>query len=182
MKSEEYTEKVKIPKERVNVLIGTRGTTKRAIQAKTNTKIEIEEENIITIYGKNSIDLWSARDIVRAIGRGFSPEKALLIDGEKYAFETFDIKEYARNENDIQRLKGRVIGSNGKARIVIEKTTGAYISVYGKTVGIISPIEMIETVRRAVQMLLEGAMHKTVYKMIEKKRTEENKKAMEKLA
>ncbi|MDD5417927.1 MAG: KH domain-containing protein [Candidatus Nanoarchaeia archaeon] len=168
----EYFESVKLPKERVNVVIGKKGEIKRKIQKKTGTKIKIDEESSVSIISDNGLSIWHAKDIIKAIGRGFSPEKALLIDGENYVFEVIEINDYARNENDIKRLKGRIIGKEGKSRELIEKSTGAFISVYGKTVSIICPIETADTVRKAVQMLLEGAMHKTVYNMIEKKKME----------
>ena len=77
-------------------------------------------------------------EIITAIGRGFSPERALtLIQGEN-ALHIIDLREFTgKSSSNIERIKGRIIGEGGKARRNMENLTGALISVYGKTVSII---------------------------------------------
>ena len=53
---------------------------------------------------------------------------------------------------------------------VIEELTNCDICVYGKTIGIIGPIEEVANARKSIEMLLEGAMHASVYKFLEKQR------------
>ena len=77
-----------------------------------------------------------------------------------------------KNKNTMERLKGRVIGTGGKSREEIERLTDTYISVYGKTIGIIGEVEHVSLARDAVAMLLQGSMHKTVYQYLEKKKKE----------
>ncbi len=72
--------------------------------------------------------------------------------------------------NHLQRLKGRVIGSEGKSRRLIEEYTESNISVYGKTIGIIAPIESITIAKQAIHSLLSGSPHSAVYRWLEKKR------------
>ena len=67
----------------------------------------------------------------------------------------------------MQRIKGRVIGSEGKARRVMENLTGAYISVYGKTISIVGEAEAANATRRAIESLLRGAKHGNVYTALE---------------
>ena len=111
------------------------------------------------------------KDIIKAIGRGFSPEKALLLFNDDYYFELLDIRDWAgKRSSHIKRLAGRVIGKDGKARRVIEEITGAYVAIYGHTVAIIGRMDEIEFARRAIEMLLEGANHSTVYRYLEKER------------
>ncbi|MBD3319061.1 RNA-processing protein [Candidatus Woesearchaeota archaeon] len=160
---------LKIPKERVAILIGTKGATKRKLEKITATTLSVDStEGEITITGTDALLLYVAREIVRAIGRGFSPEIAFLLQKQDYALEVITLG--GTTKNDMIRIKGRVIGEGGKSRRVIEDLTGAYISVYGKTVSIIGEFEQLRTARKAVEMLLEGAAHATVYKMLEKKR------------
>lgn len=85
-KQEEY---VKIPKDRIAVLIGKKGQTKKEIEKRTKTKITIDSETgevwiTSTKETEDPLAVWKARDIVLAIGRGFSPERAfrLLNEGE----------------------------------------------------------------------------------------------------
>ena len=70
------------------------------------------------------------------------------------------------------RLKGRVIGEQGKARRTIENLTETDISVYGKTVSIIGEIEHVSVAKRAILSLLSGSPHSRVYSWLEKKRKE----------
>ena len=162
---------LKIPKERLAVLIGKKGETKKQIEEFTNTRIKINsKEGDITITGKDALKLYSAKEIVRAVGRGFNPNIATLLSNSDYILEIININEYAKTKNSMKRLKGRVIGEKGKSRHYIEKMTGCYICVYGKTVSIIGRMDTIMDARRAVENLLKGAQHATVYRFLERKR------------
>ncbi len=161
---------LKIPKERVAVLIGRNGRVKRAIEEYTHTKIHVNGEEI-RIERKNEnypLGELIARNIVLAIGRGFSPEKAMELLDEECIIQIIDLKEYARNRNDLVRIKGRVIGREGKAKKKIEEMTETYISVYGKTVAIIGKPDNVKIAYDAVKMLIGGAMHSTVYRYLER--------------
>ncbi|MCU0861129.1 MAG: KH domain-containing protein, partial [Methanomassiliicoccales archaeon] len=68
------------------------------------------------------------------------------------------------------RQRARVIGSNGKTRRLIEDLTGVYMSVYGSTVGLIGQPEQVEVARKAVDILLRGSEHSTVYSYLERSR------------
>jgi len=172
---DEYSQLIKIPKERVAVLIGTKGVTKRGIEEKTKTKIKVSAEGDVEISGE-SYDTWITRQVVKAIGRGFSPEKALLLLEDEYAFEIIELTDFASNDNAMTRLKSRVIGTEGKARETIEEITRCQISVYGKTISIIGKTENLFVAKKAIEMLLTGAQHATVYKMLETERKEMYKK------
>lgn len=160
--------KLLIPKDRTGVLIGEKGKMKRLIEKKTGTKITVEDEEI-TIAGEDSYNAWICEQVIKAVGRGFNPKDALKLTIEDYVLEVIDIMDYARNENDKARLKGRVIGGEGKTREYIENATGCKLNVYGKTVGIIGPSSEIRTAREAVDMLLNGAQTSTVYRYLDKK-------------
>ncbi|RLG35306.1 RNA-processing protein, partial [Methanosarcinales archaeon] len=70
----------------------------------------------------------------------------------------------------LKRIKGRIIGQKGKTRRVIETLTGVKISVYGKTVSLIGYPEQIKVAREAIEMLIKGTPHSTVYTFLERKR------------
>ena len=82
------TEYLKIPKGRVGVLIGKDGLTKENIEEATKTNINVDSETgsvsvIPTEDMEDPLSIWKARYIIKAIGRGFSPEIALnLLDDE----------------------------------------------------------------------------------------------------
>ena len=166
----QYSYDIRIPKERVAVLIGKNGEIKNHIEEVTKTKINIDsKEGEVNVTGEDALSLYTTRDIIKAIGRGFNPDIALLLLKSDYAFELVDIKEFAK-ENHYERLKGRVIGKEGKSRKTIEDLTDCYISVYGKTISIIGDIESVGIARKAVESLLSGSPHSSVYKFLEKRR------------
>ncbi len=168
---EEFAYELKIPRDRVAVLIGKKGELKKQLEHVTKTKLDIDsDEGDVTISGKDALLLYSCREIVRAIGRGFNPEIAMLLLKQDYGIEIISLNDYAKSPNDMERIRGRVIGEGGKSRRTIEQLTSTYISVYGKTVGILGQLEGIPGARRAVEALLGGSKHGTVYKFLEKRR------------
>jgi len=174
---QEYSYELRIPKERIAILIGKKGKIKKQIESATKTNIKVDsKEGDITITGTDALGLFNAREVIKAIGRGFNPEIALLMLKGDYLFETLNIADYAKNKEVEKRLKGRIIGREGKSRKIIEELTETYISVYGKTVSIIGLPENISDARKALEMLLKGSSHGNVFKYLEKRRRELKKK------
>ena len=173
-----YSYELKIPQERVAVLIGKKGEIKKNIEEDTKTQIKVDSlEGDIFIYGKDALGLYTAREIIRAISRGFNPEIAKLLLKQDYVFESISLNEYTgKSKNTLLRLKGRVIGKDGRSRKLIEELSEAYVSVYGKTIGIIGTAESSSMAKRAVDALLKGSTHASVYKWLENKRRELKRK------
>ncbi len=163
---------LKIPKDRIAVLIGKSGQIKKQIEDDTQTKIEVDsEEGDVFLSGKDAIGLFNAREVIKAIGRGFNPEIAQLLLRGEYVFEMINLADYAgKSKTTMMRLKGRVIGKEGKARRNVEELTECYISVYGKTVCLIGEPENASIARKALESLLNGSPHSSVYKWLEKKK------------
>lgn len=163
---------VKIPKDRIAVLIGKKGLVKNKIQRLTKTKLIIDSwEGNVTVESEDSFAAYSTTLIVKAIGRGFNPNIALLLNREDYSMEIVDITEFAgKSKKKMRRIKARIIGTKGKAWKMIEKLTGCYLSVYGKTVSIIGLVEEVALAKQAVEDLLKGAPYSNVYKFIQDKK------------
>jgi ribosomal RNA assembly protein len=170
----EFAYDIKIPKDRVAVLIGKKGEIKKQIEENTKCKLNINsKEGEVHITSEDSMALFIAKDIIKAVARGFNPEIAQQLLKTDYVFELLQITDYAnKSKNTIERLKGRVIGEGGKSRSIIETLTGTHVSVYGKTIGIIGEVEQAATARTAVEDLLSGSTHATVYKFLERKKKE----------
>jgi ribosomal RNA assembly protein len=166
---------VKVPQDRIGVLIGEGGETMREIERRAEVRLDIDSESgsvAVESVGDPVTGL-VAPDIVKAIGRGFRPDDALsLLDDEMRMFELIDIDAASRNKKDLQRNKGRLIGEDGRTRELMEELTGADVVIYGSTLGIIGQPEEVEVVRRAAEMLLDGSPHGTVYAYLERKHNE----------
>ena len=169
-------QEVKIAGSRVGVLIGKGGSTKKELEAKTHTTITIDsKEGIVKIEGEdeNTISLLRAVEIVNAINRGFSPERAFeMIDDEDLLLEVIDLGGMVDGPRQLDRLRGRIIGKDGRAREQIEDMTDVEISVFGKTVAIIGYPEQLKTARAAVDMLIEGVPHENVFAFLDRKKKE----------
>ncbi len=173
-------EYLKIPKDRIGVLIGKGGEVKRRIERELKVKLTVDKEGMVTIEnaGGEPLATWTARNIVRAIARGMSPENAMKLTSDEYMLELIDLSEYLRTPKAIIRQKARIIGTKGKTRRYIEETTGTNVSVYGKSVAIIGPIEEVQVAREAVLMLVHGKPHSAVYRFLDRKARELKEKRM----
>jgi len=162
---------VKIPLDRVAVLIGKDGEIKKMIEER-GVKLRVDSKTgDVTITSDDAVAEFDAHNVVKAIGRGFSPQHAMLLFDENYYFELMDIRDYVgKKTRGVHRVAGRIIGKDGKMREAIEYATDAKISVYGTTVGIIGKVGGMDVAMRAVEMLLKGSNHSTVYHFLEKER------------
>ena len=165
---------LRIPKERVGVLIGPNGETKKTIEQSTQVTLEIDSQEGEIIIDDHDIqdplNTFKAQDIIRAIGRGFSPEHALqLLKNDMVGLFIFDIHDYVgKKATHIQRLKSRIIGTNGKTKHNLEHLTGATLCIYGHTIGIIADIEVMDFTKKAIDRLLNGSKHASVYRYLER--------------
>ncbi len=159
---------IRIPKERVAVLIGKGGSTKREIEKRSGCELVVDDGSV-EIVGEG-IGAWVAKDIVRAIARGFNPELAMQLLNDEFAFELIKLDDFAHGEKEMARKKGRVIGREGKSQRVIGDLTETHICVYGKTIGIIGPYDGVHLAKEAVFRLLNGARHASVYRFLESAR------------
>jgi ribosomal RNA assembly protein len=182
MPNNEY---LKIPKERVGVLIGKDGATKEHIENMTKTKLDIESETgSITIAPTEEMEdplgVWKVRYIVKAIGRGFSPETALKLIDDEIILDIINLQDFVgKSKKAVMRQKGRIIGREGRTKEIIKEMTNVDISVYGKTVALIGDMERIQIAKEAVEMILNGVRHKSVYSFLEKKKQELKRKEFE---
>ncbi|OGS48659.1 MAG: RNA-processing protein [Euryarchaeota archaeon RBG_16_68_13] len=166
----------RVASDRVGVLIGPDGATKRRIEETTGTHIQVDSESgEVTIDESEARDpvlALKARDVVTAIARGFSEERAARLLQEDTYLEVFDIKDFAHSRNRIAQVKARLIGARGKTRRIIEELTGVDVSVWGHTVALVGETFEMAIAREAVIMLLRGSEHATVYRFLERKRAD----------
>lgn len=168
------SQELKIPVERVAVLIGKSGEVKKRIEKKMHVHLEVDsQEGDVVVSGEDSVKVYDTLNIIKAIARGFNPEIAELLYDEDYTLELISISDFSGgSQKKLLRLRGRVIGQEGKSRKMIESLTETHISVYGKTIALIGKLDGVAMSRQAVEMLLEGAPHGNVYKWLEDKRRE----------
>ena len=167
---------VRIPLERIGVLVGRNGKIKADLEERCKVVLSIDSKTgEVWIRSNGSIPEalpFKAIEIVTAIANGFSSEKALNLLEEEFTLSVIDLREFiGQSKNSLIRIKGRIIGLGGKARKIIEDLTDTLISVYGHKVSIIGKVEEVKHAYDAIGMLASGSPHRFVYKTLQKERT-----------
>lgn len=158
---------VKIPSERVGVLLGTAGETKEYLEQRMKVTLSVDADGQVEIGG-DPIDEFIGKDIVKAIGRGFAPQVALKLLSDDYGFKIVDLRDFSHNDKDMHRIIGRIIGEKGRAKQIITEEVGSLVAVYGHTVSVISQLDTLDYAMTAIFKIIEGANHSTVYAYLEK--------------
>ena len=167
-----------IPKDRVGVLVGPGGVVKSTIEERLSVNLKIDSPSGSVEIGvkpdaPDPTGALQAKDIVLAIGRGFSPERAFRLFGEDITLDIIDLHDFfGKNDAEIRRVDGRIIGREGKTRRILEELTGTAISVSGHTVSIIGGYEAVTMAKDALEKLIKGRTHGTVYKFLRRRRQE----------
>ena len=167
-----FEKMIRIPNDRIAVLIGKSGSVKSKIERLCRVSLEIDGQTgevLITSEGDvEQIRPFKAMEIVTAIGRGFSPENALTLLRGESTLHVIDLREFAgKSSANIERIKGRLIGDGGRARRNMENLSGTHISVYGKTVSIIGDAGKLRLAVDAISSISSGSMHGAVYSKLE---------------
>ncbi len=179
-----FEKSILIPLDRIGALIGKSGKIKSKIEKVCYVKIEVNSETgEIMIRDMGNIEdmlPFKAVEVVMAIGRGFSPEKAMrLLQGEN-TLHVIDLREFVgKSPSNIERIKGRIIGEGGSVRHNIEELSGASISVYGRTVAIIGEGDQLRHAVDAIAGLSSGSMHGAVYNELQEARRREKLKRLQ---
>jgi ribosomal RNA assembly protein len=158
-------EHILIPEERMRKL---RKDEKWRTELKKFSEAKIELNEGITIESDDSIQVLRLKEVIKAYGRGFAFKDSLDLLDEEFVLETMDVREFTGKSKKRQIvLKGRVIGTQGKTKGMVEMYTETKIAVYGKTVSIIGRWKDVRMAKEAISMLLSGSMHNTVYRFLE---------------
>ena len=173
-----YQRTLKVQKDRIGVIIGKKGVVKDEIQRRCKIEIKVDSNyGEILLRAKDSQDepnlysLNKAFEIITAISKGFSSDRAFDLFNESNMLLIIDLREYVgKSANALSRIKSRLIGEKGKSRRTIEELTGTYISIYGHNIGIIGNSEQINLTTTAITMICFGKSHKNVYNFLQEKR------------
>jgi len=117
---------LKIPMDRIGALIGHKGETKKDLEEKLGVKLDIDSKTGDVTIDDHDLDdpltVIKMENIIKAVGRGFSPEKAVLLLDDNSDFFIFDLHDYVgKKESHLRRLRSRVIGREGKTKHVLEE-------------------------------------------------------------
>ena len=156
-------EAILVPEERVKVFTQE---VREKLENEAGVTMKIED-NAVVLEGEG-LEMLGAKNFIRAVGRGFSPERAWQVLKEDQVLEVIELGKL--NEAQQKNARARIIGTEGKMREKIEESTGALVSVQGKTVSLIGTWEDTQKARVAIEMIIKGAMLSSVEKFLLKSR------------
>lgn len=168
----------RIPKDRIAVLIGSKGTTAKALREASGAlefHIDSESGDVDVVWGEpgtyDPIKAMKFPDVIKAIGRGMAPKAAIrLLDDDNF-FEMVDLKDFVGKRSQQQRrIRARIIGSQGKIRRLIENLTDVEITIYKSTVVLVGDADGLALARQAVEMIAGGSEHGSVLSFLERNR------------
>ena len=158
----------RIPKDRIAVLIGKRGSTRKMIENVCGASLHIESNSgdVSVVWPDEGIDpvmKMKLPDVIFAIGRGLAPKGAVQLLNDDVFLRMYDIREWVgRQPNQTRRMRSRLIGTNGRIRSLIEELTGTEMAIYGSTVLVIGDQESLALATPAIEGILQGSEHGTV--------------------
>lgn len=152
---------IRVPRKRTSVIT----ENKERLEERTDVEIKVHGE-VVEMVGE-ALKVWKAKDIVEAIGKGFSFEKSLKLLSEESQLKIVRLKRLRCSKSSIEKIKGRIIGRNGRTRELIQEYSKALVSVSRDDVSIIGDAEEIGVALRAIKMLINGKPHGRVYHYLE---------------
>jgi ribosomal RNA assembly protein len=157
----------RVPKDRIAVLIGKSGKTRKMIEGACEGDLSIDSQTgdvSISWTGEpDPIRRMKVPDVISAIGRGFSPERAVQLLEDNVFLRMYDIREWVgRQPNQTRRMRSRLIGTNGRIRTLIEEMSRCEIAVYGSTVAVMGDNDGLSLATPAIEGILGGSEHSTV--------------------
>ncbi|RZD35766.1 MAG: RNA-processing protein [Methanobacteriota archaeon] len=151
----------RIPKDRIAVLIGKRGATRKMIEEACGADLEIDSKtgDVSAIWNVTEVDLikrMKIPDVINAIGRGLAPKRAIQLIEDEMFLQMYDIRKWVgRQPNQTRRMRSRLIGTNGRIRTLIEELTGTEMAIYGSTIIVIGDQEGLDLAKPAILYGLE---------------------------
>ena len=166
----------RIPRDRIAVLIGKGGETRRMLEEACGATLEIDSKNgeVMADWGDVDADpvvRMKMPDVIVAIGRGLAPKRAVQLIQDEVSLKMYDIREWAgRQPNQTRRMRSRLIGRNGRIRSLIEEISRCEMAIYGSTVLVIGDEDGLALAAPAIEGILRGSEHSTILHGLEQDR------------
>ncbi|TBU16285.1 putative RNA-binding protein [Ordospora colligata] len=175
--TEVSSEDVMFPKYRIKYIEQTEKYIVKALEKKKiSCTIDFERNVISVLTNANTRDPFifiKAVNFVKLVGRGVRVEEAMKVLEDEYFCEVIDIKNLAGSEKVFEKRRDRLIGPKEMTLEAIQKVTGCYVLVHGKTVSVVGSFRGVEEVKDIVISCMDN-IH-PIYKikrLIEKRKLE----------
>ena len=157
----------RVPKDRIAVLIGKSGKTRKMIEEACGGKLSIDSQTgDVSISWEGDTDhvrRMKVPEVITAIARGVAPDRAVQLVEDDVFLRMYDIREWVgRQPNQTRSMRSRLIGTNGRIRTLIEEMSGCEIAVYGSTVAVLRGNDSLSLATPPKEGILGGSEHGTV--------------------
>ncbi len=142
---------------------------KKGLEKKLKVNISNKGKNIF-IEGEPEHE-FIALQLLKAVNLGFSVDTSLRLTEEGVILQTLNIKDITKSKN-LERIRARIIGSNGKTLKTLFNLTNCSISLHYNKIGIIGDSEEIEDAIQALKSIVYGSKQGKVYGRLERRRKE----------
>jgi ribosomal RNA assembly protein len=138
-------------------------------------KIKLDNNNsVLEFYADDPFLELKGKDVLTAFSLSegsIDLDRALGLFSEDTYLKIIDLGDiYRDNEKDIKRILARIIGTNGKTKLIIEQITESSITIYKDKIFIIGFLEEIHLAHEAIDSLMAGTTHRKVYSLLERGR------------
>ncbi|AEB95541.1 MAG: KH domain-containing protein [Metallosphaera sp.] len=123
---------------------------------------------IVDPKNQNPYQALKTVSVINALGLGVPVSDAFKLIGEEYILDVIDLKQLSHDKAVMSRIKGRIIGEGGKTKRIIQEYTGVTIVVSDHHVALIGTYEQIPIAKKALELILKGKEHSTVYRYLDK--------------
>jgi ribosomal RNA assembly protein len=135
-------------------------------------KVRITNKGKILFVDGKAEKEYVAIEVIEALNLGFRTSQALLLTEEDFILEKINIKDLTKR-HDLERIRGRIIGTRGKTKEILQNLSDCFISLHENTVGIIGRAENIERVMIALESIIHGQKQGKAYSYLERERNKE---------
>jgi ribosomal RNA assembly protein len=137
---------------------------KGLLEKKLNIKLSFSGREVS--FEGNPETEYISEKVLEAIDFGFPIGAALMIEEEDFVLEIFSIKDYTKKKS-YERIRGRIIGKNGRTKKTIMALTDCFIELKDNRVGILGYSENVSNARQAIISIIQGAKQSNVYAYLE---------------
>ena len=141
--------------------------SKKRLERELDVKITNKGHNVF-VDGDADKEFLSL-EVLGAINAGFSGDRALELKQDDFMLQVIHIKDLT-NRTDLERVRGRIIGTDGRTLKTLQKLTNCDLAVNDNEIGLIGPAVEMEDAIQSIESLIHGSKQGNVYGRLERQR------------
>ncbi|MBM3230289.1 hypothetical protein FJZ22_01375 [Candidatus Pacearchaeota archaeon] len=143
------------------------------LKLKLHVTIEIKGKQVS--YEGDAVHEYTAELVLQAMAFGFSAKQALQLIEPDTTFKVIAMKHFTRRK-DMEDVRSRVIGKEGKTKRTIENITDCDIIINNNDIGILGSSVQVEAAIVGLGNLIRGTKEANTYAYLERHNTESKQK------